>query len=96
MRRFGRRAMTNQLLVVLAIASFPVLGPSSTAAAQLSSAGGIDEVDVVHATAVVEKIDIEKRKVTPRRAVRWNIWSTEKRHAASRLSPIRRNTATRE
>jgi hypothetical protein len=56
--------MMNQLLVVLTIASFLVLCPSGAALAQAPSAGGIDEVDVVHATAVVEKIDMEKRKVT--------------------------------
>src|SRR5438067_299890 len=64
MKRFGRRTMMNHLHVVLTIASFLVLCHSSTAAVQAPSAGGIDEVDVVHATAVVEKIDMEKRKVT--------------------------------
>ena len=54
----------NDLPVVLTIASFQVLVPSGAALAQTPSAGGIDEVDVVHATAVVEKIDMDKRKVT--------------------------------
>jgi Cu/Ag efflux protein CusF len=56
--------MMNDLPVVLTIASFLVLVPSGAALAQAPSAGGIDEVDVVHATAVVEKIDMDKRKVT--------------------------------
>ncbi|HEX4772385.1 MAG TPA: hypothetical protein VH351_16225 [Bryobacteraceae bacterium] len=56
--------MFNHLLAALTIASLLVLSPGSTAAAQAPSAGGIDDVEVVHATAVVEKIDMEKRKVT--------------------------------
>lgn len=63
MKRFGRTTR-NDLSAVLTIASFLVLVPSGAALAQAPSAGGIDEVDVVHATAVVENIDMDKRKVT--------------------------------
>src|SRR5438309_1240288 len=64
MKRYGRTVMMKQLLLVLSIASFLVLWPRGAALAQTPSEGGIDEVDVVHATGVVEKIDMEKRKVT--------------------------------
>jgi Cu/Ag efflux protein CusF len=56
--------MINHLPLVLTIASLVVLSSSGAALAQAPSSGAIDEVDVVHATAVVEKIDMDKRKVT--------------------------------
>jgi Cu/Ag efflux protein CusF len=64
MKRYGRTARMKQLPVVLSMASFLVLCPKGAALAQTPSDGGIDEVEVVHATGVVEKIDLEKRRVT--------------------------------
>ena len=66
MKRYGRTEMMNRLLAVLSMASFLVLCPRGAALAQTQSDSGIDEVEVVHATGVVEKIDMEKRKVTLR------------------------------
>lgn len=64
MKRYGRTAMMNQVLAVLTMASFLILCPPGAALAQTPSDHGLDEVEVVHATGVVEKIDMEKRKVT--------------------------------
>jgi Cu/Ag efflux protein CusF len=50
---------------LVALAAFGMLSPVSTAHAQAaSSAQGIDDVEVVTVNAVVDKIDLEKRRVT--------------------------------
>jgi hypothetical protein len=48
----------------LAIVAVFALGPISVANAQTAESEGIDVVDVVKTTAMVEKIDLAKRKVT--------------------------------
>jgi hypothetical protein len=50
---------------LIAAAAFGILSSPLASRAQVTSPGqGIDEVEVITANAVVDKIDLEKRKVT--------------------------------
>ena len=61
----ARRARFAGIVIVLGIIPLFVMGFPGSLSAQTSAADqGVDEVEVIHATATVEKIDLEKRKVT--------------------------------
>lgn len=59
------RAKFASIAIVLGIIPLLVMSFRSGLSAQTSAADqAVDEVEVIHASATVQKIDLEKRKVT--------------------------------